>query len=501
MGGTEIKDIRNTESVLGSEWTPIYSTEVEFASTHFKTAMMNIIRQPNVNSTVIMRADIVREEKLSSAADSSSGDTLELISEDRSDIDHSSMPLHYNLEDVEPRRIGLELDYEIKLTDSIVRRIIPRNPKRDPVINQTCLVYNTIDKDPKTATSVVIYLPHISITDQCPYYLPPAKAVALVYEGQHLSVHYVPFNNIVTQDDGERSIRIALRLLQTAQKHSQGVMDGYQKRVNHDVIVDKAMFQDRYIALKQKYAQTLTTNWVESTDPKKHVFEDLAIAAFLIELWGQMYTKGPSEFSFLDLGCGNGLLVHILLQEGYQGYGIDARARKSWDTYPPECKETLKEQVAVPQVLLDPNSDDKTHQELLADPGVNTLNLSPKTFVIGNHSDELTLWVPLLGCPFMVIPCCSHSLSGAKFRFPAKCPENKSTYASLVDHVEDIATLTGWKVEKERLRIPSTRNAALIGRYRHNPEMSVSEIIAQEGGADGWVQRSFALRSKSPRGH
>lgn len=29
------------------------------------------------------------------------------------------------------------------------------------------------------------------------------------------------------------------------------------------------------------------------------------------------------EQTFVDLGCGNGFLVHILTSEGYKGYGID----------------------------------------------------------------------------------------------------------------------------------------------------------------------------------
>lgn len=30
-----------------------------------------------------------------------------------------------------------------------------------------------------------------------------------------------------------------------------------------------------------------------------------------------------SKQTFVDLGCGNGLLVDILTQEGYSGFGID----------------------------------------------------------------------------------------------------------------------------------------------------------------------------------
>ncbi|GMF07695.1 unnamed protein product [Ambrosiozyma monospora] len=100
-----------------------------------------------------------------------------------------------------------------------------------------------------------------------------------------------------------------------------GVMNGYQKRVNHDLVVSKVAFQDRYIKLKQKYAKSLVDNWSESTDPRKHVFEDIAIAAFLIEFWNKIY-EDKQQFEFRDLGCGNGLLCYILIMEGYRGIDL-----------------------------------------------------------------------------------------------------------------------------------------------------------------------------------
>lgn len=40
--------------------------------------------------------------------------------------------------------------------------------------------------------------------------------------------------------------------------------------------------------------------------------------------------------TFVDLGCGNGLLTFLLVSEGYEGYGIDIADRKIW---PALCKE------------------------------------------------------------------------------------------------------------------------------------------------------------------
>jgi len=138
------------------------------------------------------------------------------------------------------------------------------------------------------------------------------------------------------------------------------------------------------------------------------------------------------------------------------------------------------------------------------------------TFIIGNHSDELTCWIPLLGYPFMVIPCCSHALSGAKIRYSPRKQQksnqlqNVSTYGALVDHTEDLAKQMGWIVEKEMLRIPSTRNAAIIATKKQphcideNDEITqtrVLDILALEGGAEGWVENSINLMKKAPRNH
>lgn len=77
--------------------------------------------------------------------------------------------------------------------------------------------------------------------------------------------------------------------------------------------------------------------WPENTDPYKFVYEDIAIAAYLITLWNGTVQK------FVDIGCGNGLLVHILNSEGHQGIGYDLQARKIWSLYPESTKlEVIK---------------------------------------------------------------------------------------------------------------------------------------------------------------
>ncbi|CDK26685.1 unnamed protein product [Kuraishia capsulata CBS 1993] len=561
----DIPNIRDNPSALGEQWCGLFEEGVDFEASHFEQAMTNLIRHPNINSTVLLRADILSEvsyplnesEKTEISSTGSLDAKSKPLVDDAVETDDSSR-LELNLQDTALKSVPLEIDLAPKI--EIVRQIIPRNPNKDPIINQTCLVLGSADGN----TSLVIYIPHIDNPHEIPFYLPQVKAIGILFDNSKLSIHYMPFaedsvKHFQELDPKDRMIRIAFRLLGTARKHSSGVKQGYQKRVNHDLVVSKVAFQDRYIKLKQKYSRKLVDNWSEKTDPRKHVFEDIAIAAFLMEFWDVIYS-GKESFEFRDLGCGNGLLVYLLTMEGYNGLGIDARRRKSWKTYPPEVRDKLKEQVVIPSILLRPhpalksmaphvndngrlfqvpvsiapsgNSREKqlfnenvpllacySSSSLLQSPQVNTAEFPTDTFIIGNHSDELTCWIPLLGYPFMVIPCCSHSLSGARVRYPpgrrvkSREEDNKvqpvsysssSTYAALVDHVEDIATSVGWRVEKEMLRIPSTRNAAILGyqvlKDKTNVR-SVYDVLVMEGGAEGWVENTMGLMTRPPRQH
>ncbi|CAH6720099.1 tRNA (uracil-O(2)-)-methyltransferase [[Candida] jaroonii] len=507
------------DSILGSPWVPIFENEVEFEKHHYESAMSNIIKEPNINSTVIMRADILIENSYGPQGDrkftSKHIDTLPEFPESEEPV------LCRYHQDAKLRDIPLDnskLSFKPKC--EIVRRIIPRNPFKDYIINQTSVILTSGE------SILVVYIPHIKTEDEIPFYLPSVLGIGILYHEKKLSIHYLPFNyennqsilNLKSMDPNDRDIRIAQRLIQTSTKHSQGTKDGYEKRVYHDLIISKESFQNRYISLKKKYSSNLVNEWKEKTDPKKHVFEDLAIAAFLIEFWHSRYPK--KDFEFLDVGCGNGLLVYILHMEGFTGKGIDARKRKSWDQYPQQTKDNLFEKIIIPSILLQdkdkyfqiPDANDKnlmtfhSSEKLSTADHVFTTDLPSNTFIIGNHSDELTCWIPLLGFPFMVIPCCSHALSGIKKRYS----HSTSTYAALVDHVEELTKSMGWIVEKEYLRIPSTRNVAIIGFNKHSkfkddtPEQfnnKVKDILQREGGGDAWVENSLNLMKSSPRDH
>lgn len=224
------------------------------------------------------------------------------------------------------------------------------------------------------------------------------------------------------------------------------------------------------------------------------------------------------------------------MSEGYQGFGIDVRARTSWSHYPPTTQRHLHVKALDPTFTLtdaDPVTfvSDPTIAETIPNPFPDTdlpgslevlsreegdqtssrLQVPRGVFVIGNHADELTPYVPILSIlyeasGYLNLPCCPWDLdqkftraNGAQYPLPAYDIEGTdgqgetSAGSEAGDIVDDrdrwieslnlggdgkftssysvyriwLARLTswcGWKIETEVLRIPSTRNWALIGK-------------------------------------
>jgi len=489
-----------------SPWRPLFRHPCAFGPDIFSHVMLNLIQNPNINSSWLFRADILLDTP-AAAEPSSAPPGLETT---------ASVPAPAPA----PSFVGFES------RRCIVRRLIPRNTLRDKPLDQTCLVYEGSaashgshgdDDAAEVEKNLVVYLPHVSAPSEMPYYHPIVRGIAYLHEWNaaescgSISISYLFFS-----EDDRSSVRLtrtALRLLEVIHKHGKGQLGGYQKRVHHDQLLPQARVQNTYTRLKQQYARGLINSWAETTDPEKHVFEDLCIAAFLVELWADMYGQGPFP-GFVDIGCGNGLLVHVLIKEGFAGWGFDARSRKSWATYntkaqtPAGEQDTLRELVLLPPPVSrdglaghfsDGFSEERTHDGRF-----------PKgTFIISNHADELTPWTPILAaiseCPFIAIPCCSHDLAGKRYRAPPPKDKTKgdSAYASLVAWVSDIAGDCGWEAEQEMLRIPSTRNTALVGRKR-SQETSPSDIQAivdRYGGTAGYLESVIKLVASATSGN
>ncbi|KAI6650346.1 MAP/microtubule affinity-regulating kinase 3-like [Oopsacas minuta] len=100
-------------------------------------------------------------------------------------------------------------------------------------------------------------------------------------------------------------------------------------------LINLEEYSEVYLRLKGKYAHDFIKIWPESTDPIKFVCEDIGIASYLIVLWRkERRENGKDKMQyFFDLGCGNGLLTHILNSEGHPGKGVDMRKRKIWRLY------------------------------------------------------------------------------------------------------------------------------------------------------------------------
>uniref|UniRef100_A0A669B487 tRNA (uracil-O(2)-)-methyltransferase n=1 Tax=Oreochromis niloticus TaxID=8128 RepID=A0A669B487_ORENI len=162
--------------------------------------------------------------------------------------------------------------------------------------------------------------------------------------------------------------------------------------------------------------------------------------------------------SFVDLGCGNGLLVHILTNEGHPGRGIDVRRRKIWDMYGPQ---TLLEEKAI------------TPSESFLFPGTDWL--------IGNHSDELTPWIPVIAarssysCRYFVLPCCFFDFCGKYQRRQCK----KSQYKEYIDFIAEVSQVCGFNTDEDCLRIPSTKRVCLLGKSR-NYQLSDEPEVEQQ---------------------
>ncbi|KAF4789289.1 putative tRNA (uracil-O(2)-)-methyltransferase [Turdus rufiventris] len=190
-------------------------------------------------------------------------------------------------------------------------------------------------------------------------------------------------------------------------------------------LISVAKYTKVYQDLKEKYKEMVKV-WPEVTDPEKFVYEDVAIATYLLILWEEeRKEKGlTKKQSFVDLGCGNGLLVHILNNEG----------------------------------------------EATIIPGDS--HLFPDTdWVIGNHSDELTPWIPVIAarssysCCYFVLPCCFFDFHGKYSRRQSK----KTQYREYLDFVALVGFVCGFHVEEDCLRIPSTKRVSFVGKSRTYP--------------------------------
>jgi tRNASer (uridine44-2'-O)-methyltransferase len=567
--------------------SPSYQSSLPFSATAFHSVSDALLENPNLNSSHLFRADIIfdsigilktnkeKEEFCSIAPLLSESDGANTTKEDEA---RAPLPI----EGFEVRRTVLrrliprkpQLDRSLFQTCHIYTNTRQNSTKPDKAIISGDISKEDESADPflykklidksilkqsiaKHLQHLVVYQPHADpgTGADMPWYHPPLKSLAFLYscdppldsrnnhgKWSSLSVHF-QFFQVSSPSDGvylitDRVHRTLLSLLSTFTRLARNTpvclhADGGEEKAmpisatQHikDNIVPEHLVQNTYSRLKTLYASDLIKQWVEKTDPSKHVFEDLSIAAFLLELWRKTYGNDPSNFpGFVDMACGNGVLVYVLIMEGFRGFGFDARVRRTWSIFPAVVKDHLRETVCIPNPFLEAL---KSHgylmeEELRIHDGI----FEAGTFIISNHADELTTWTPLLASlsrlesplPWLAIPCCSHALSGAPYRYqscnhqmhdagigrdlglpsnvngddlgPGEQPKTgdlmalraakeqnmgpimkeqknrtSSTYASLVNQVICLANRIDPQgdIQQTLMRIPSTRNIGILG--------------------------------------
>ncbi|VDK65429.1 unnamed protein product [Onchocerca ochengi] len=173
-------------------------------------------------------------------------------------------------------------------------------------------------------------------------------------------------------------------------------------------LVNMEDYSQIYCEIKKKWGQQIAASWTERTNSQKFVYEDCAIAAYLI----------------------------------VNGYGIDLRQRRTWTKF---VGTDLREKTLNPK------------EDLLSD----------SDFLIGNHTDELTPWIPIM----------------AASRFQKKCSTAAtSIYTSYLIFIRDICLRLGYCVEEDRLKIPSTKRYCFLctvptGGLVKNVENIISNML------------------------
>jgi SAM-dependent methyltransferase len=220
-------------------------------------------------------------------------------------------------------------------------------------------------------------------------------------------------------------------------------------KIYKDMISD---YNQLYQQLKDKYWKLLEPNWYQltNTQPEKYIHEDISIATYLILVWRHYKLNIKS---FVDLGCGNGLLVFLLNDQGFNGYGIDMRKRKIWSS-----ELFTKSKTKLIESTIDPFKN----------------RFEDCDWIIGNHSDELSPWLPIIAnkssihkINIFLIPCCLFDLYGKKFDLKEK---NRSRYETYLDYLERVYNCCGYKVCRDKLRIPSTKSICFVCFKQENAD-------------------------------
>lgn len=219
-------------------WLPTLSAVAPFSLAQFQEAMVMNTLHPEYSSSTILRADILVDQDL----------------EEREEV--AGPPLE-----------GYSCVRQIR------RKLLPKQT-RDGSMEQDCLFYRTAgsEEDAPDAEGLVLLLPDFKLLEQdnggvVPYYHPQLAALAFRYIPPGSSTSAEPPSATIRLDVlaltssplpnplplDHRIYRTSLALLKGLHSVGCGLTEGYEKRVNHDLLAGKEEVQDLYHLLKEKY--------------------------------------------------------------------------------------------------------------------------------------------------------------------------------------------------------------------------------------------------------
>lgn len=227
-----------------------------------------------------------------------------------------------------------------------VRKLLPRNTH----IFSPTLEFIFVDK---RSSSITSFYKRIVCDKQ---FLGPN----VIYNIQHHEYDFVCMNvrKLEERDYGKSCEWLKSKFLPRLMKWMICQNNGVKPKVDSLSLVSVEKYTLLYNRLKEKYGTEMVKVWPENTDAAKFVYEDVAIATYLLLLWEkERLERNTQELqSFVDLGCGNGLLVYILSNEGHAGTGIDLRRRKIWDLYPDNTRLQVRKKFVI-IIIYQVNSD------------------------------------------------------------------------------------------------------------------------------------------------
>lgn len=159
--------------------------------------------------------------------------------------------------------------------NTVHRRLLPRRPGRDAPLEQYCTLYGAPNPVEDPVPSVLVLTPIVESGVSLPYYHPRVSHLAFrfitVAEHHRLQIEVIPLPDTPT-DINSRLYRTCLALLETMHRYGWGALTNYKKRVMHDCIIPREIYQDLYLVMRERHKH-LVDQWQEVTDPLKHVFE------------------------------------------------------------------------------------------------------------------------------------------------------------------------------------------------------------------------------------